>query len=220
MTPAESAALERLIIAAKAHPFALTATPAQVAAIEAEVRKIANGDMTRRQAVQIVEALDTESERTQVRGILKVLISMTDTNLLTNLLLRMCKDALAKPTDAEKPLPENNGPRIISVKDAGGEHISITTEGCDNWPKKSGKKTIQATMVVGTKAKPSGERVDAMTPSHLRGSRKTMENAFGPDGLEHTLDVKTGETVQVWVESLDRKQRTPPFPFVWPWRST
>lgn len=224
MTAAESAAFERFIAAVRSHPIALTYEPTELDKAEATARRIVGGGMTRAEAVHTVEALDTPEERMKVRELLAALVSTPDAKLLTEMLLARCQEALAKPdepvvVEPQPEPPDSVGPRIVSVKDAGGEHISVTVEGWESWPSKGSKgKTVRGRLCIGTKAKPSGEMVDYMTGSQMKGGRKTMGNAFGSG--EHSLDVSKGETVQVWVESLDKKQRTQKVPFVWPWKST
>lgn len=117
--------------------------------------------------------------------------------------------------------PSTNTARILAITDAGHNHISIRTTGCEDWPEQRGTKTLKARLYIGTHAKPSGEFVDSMTADQVvKGNRKTLENAFGPNGAEHTLDVAHGETVQVWLMAVDKSKRTDPFPFIWPFATT
>lgn len=109
------------------------------------------------------------------------------------------------------------GPRIVSVKAGPGETICVKTEGCD-WPQSGGAKHTMGKLMIGTSGYPNGVYVDAMTPDQMRGNPKTLANAFGSG--EHSLDVRQGDSVQVWVTSLDGKRRTPAVSFIWKWRST
>lgn len=119
-----------------------------------------------------------------------------------------------KPQRPEPPV--QSGARLVSVK-AIGSMISVTVDGFDGWPVKGGKKDTFGKLMIGTRAKPSGEYVDALTKSQMRGGRKTLENAFGSGA--HSLDVQRGETVMVWVRSWDGRE-TNKLPFVWVWEST
>lgn len=118
--------------------------------------------------------------------------------------------------DAPKP---TTGARIVKIKDAGGEHISVTVEGWQGWPKKKwdNGKTTYGRLMIATPSQPKGVYVDALTENQMNGSRKTLSNAFKTDS--HSLNVRKSDPIKVWVESYDGRKSNQ-VDWVWPYRST
>ena len=95
MTPEQSAALERLIAAAKAHPLALTIPEASKATVEADVRRIVREGLTAKEARHLAAALDTPDERGQVHALLAAVASEQDARIVLQWLLADVLRALA-----------------------------------------------------------------------------------------------------------------------------
>lgn len=102
MTAAQSAALERIIAAARAHPLALTVPESSKTTVEAGVRRIAGGGMTLKEAHSIVAALDTPDERAQVHALIASVATERDAQIVLSWLLADVQRVLSAP----EPAPE------------------------------------------------------------------------------------------------------------------
>lgn len=123
------------------------------------------------------------------------------------------------PPVATDATPEPTGPRITRITHSGDCRVRIYTEGCGDWPIREGKKATKGKLMMRSTQMKKAAYVDAMRPDQLQGAPKDLTNAFGPQGAEHTMDVRDGEAVEVWIASYDGRQ-TAVYNWTWPFAST